>query len=124
MKFSHQITRSKRKNRKKFSKSSSCERRRKMVSPLSKDLKIKYNVSSVPIRKEDEVQIIRGSFKGKRGKIVQCHRKNFHIFIDKIINAKTSKNSSYVPISPSNVIVTGINLNHDRKIFFSKKMSL
>lgn len=37
-----------------------------MSAPLSKELQDKYKVRSVPIRKDDEVTIARGVFKGKK----------------------------------------------------------
>ncbi|KAF2294716.1 hypothetical protein GH714_015705 [Hevea brasiliensis] len=36
-----------------------------MSAPLSTDLRQKYNVRSVPVRKDDEVQVVRGTFKGR-----------------------------------------------------------
>ena len=49
-----------------------------MSSPPSKDLRQKYNVRSMPIRKDDEVQVVRGHYKGQQvGKVVQVYRKKF-----------------------------------------------
>ena len=43
-----------------------------MSAPLSKDLRQKYNVRSIPIRKDDEVVVTRGHFKGQpAGKVIQ-----------------------------------------------------
>lgn len=43
-------------------------------SPLSKELRQKYNVRSVPIRKDVEVQVARGLDKGQQiGKVVPVH---------------------------------------------------
>jgi large subunit ribosomal protein L26e len=42
-----------------------------MSAPLSGELRNKYNVRSVPVRKDDEVQVVRGTYKGREGKIVQ-----------------------------------------------------
>ena len=36
-----------------------------MSAPLSKDLKAKHNVRSIPIRKDDEVIITKGHYKGQ-----------------------------------------------------------
>ena len=42
-----------------------------MSSPLSKDLRAKYNVRSMPVRKDDEVIVTRGHFKGQpAGKVI------------------------------------------------------
>ena len=51
-----------------------------MSSHLSKDLKTKHNVRSLPLRRDDEVIIVRGrfnkkkiitgSYKGNKGKVI------------------------------------------------------
>ena len=42
-----------------------------MSAPLSTELRAKYNVRSVPIRKDDEVQVVRGTYKNREGKVTQ-----------------------------------------------------
>ena len=42
-----------------------------MSSALSKDLKSKHGARSIPIRKDDEVLIMRGKYKGREGKVTQ-----------------------------------------------------
>ena len=54
------VTRSRRKNRKAHFTTPSHLRRKLMSCPLSKDLKKKYSVRSMPVRKEDEVMVVRG----------------------------------------------------------------
>ena len=51
------ITSSKRKIRKRHFNAPSHIRRRIMSSPLSKELRAKYGVKNMPIRKDDEVQV-------------------------------------------------------------------
>ncbi|WJZ81634.1 hypothetical protein VitviT2T_001467 [Vitis vinifera] len=52
-----------------------------MSAPLSTNLRSKYNVRSMPIRKDDEVQVVRGTFKGREGKVVQvyCQKRVIHV---------------------------------------------
>jgi large subunit ribosomal protein L26e len=57
MKFNKMVNSSGRKNRKCHFNAPSHVRRKIMSSPLSKDLRQKYNVRSMPIRKDDEVQV-------------------------------------------------------------------
>ena len=40
-----------------------------MSASLSKDLRKKHGVRSMPVRKDDEVSIVKGSFKGNKGKV-------------------------------------------------------
>lgn len=57
MKFNKFVTSSRRKNRKRHFNAPSHIRRKLMSAPLSKELRQKYNVRSMPIRKDDEVQV-------------------------------------------------------------------
>jgi len=59
-----------------------------MSAPLSKDLKQKYNVRSMPIRKDDEVSIVRGDYNGNKGKVLNVYRKRWYITIEKITKTK------------------------------------
>mmetsp|Transcript_20959 Transcript_20959/g.52720 ORF Transcript_20959/g.52720 Transcript_20959/m.52720 type:complete len:125 (-) Transcript_20959:1539-1913(-) len=121
MKFNLNVTKSRKKNRKRHFLSSSQEKRRNMVSPLSKELKLKYFVKSIPIRKDDEVLVVRGLHKGGIGKVVQCQRKIFKVLIDQINRMKSNKTNVFIPISPSNVVITKLILNSERKNFLEKK---
>ena len=57
MKLNPFLTSSRRKNRKRHFNAPSHIRRKIMSSPLSKELRQKYNVRYMPIRKDDEVQV-------------------------------------------------------------------
>ena len=93
-----------------------------MSARLSKDLTSKYKVRSVPIRKGDEVKIVRGSFKTKSGKVTTVYRKKWCIHVEKITKDKPSGQSYNIPINPSNVIVTSLNLqNQSRKAILERK---
>nr|CAH7712821.1 unnamed protein product [Callosobruchus chinensis] len=49
--------------------------RKLMSAPLSTELRQKYNVRTMPIRKDDEVQVVRGHYKGQQvGKVDQVYR--------------------------------------------------
>jgi len=75
MKFNPNVSSSRRKSRKAHFTAPSSERRIIMSAPLNSDLKQKYNVRSIPVRKDDEVQVVRGTYKGREGKIIQVYRK-------------------------------------------------
>ncbi|KAK7819375.1 hypothetical protein U0070_025403 [Myodes glareolus] len=58
---------------------------RSSLSPISKELRRKYNVRSMPIRKDDEVQVVRGHYKGQQiGKVVQVYRKKDVIYTERV----------------------------------------
>ena len=59
---------------------------------------------NIPIRKDDEVQVVRGHYKGQQvGKVVQCYRKKFCVYIERIQREKANGASVYVGIHPSKV---------------------
>ncbi len=66
MKLNKNVTSSRRKQRKRHFSAPSHVRRRLMSAPLSKELRQKYGVRSMPIRKDDEVQVVRGHYKGQQ----------------------------------------------------------
>lgn len=57
MKINKMVTESRRKNRQRYFSAPSHIKRKFMSSPLSKELRQKYNVRAMPIRKDDEVQV-------------------------------------------------------------------
>ena len=50
-------------------------------------------VRAVPIRKDDEVQVVRGKFKGRDGKVTQVYRKKYVIHIERINKEKNNGTS-------------------------------
>lgn len=77
-----------------------------MSSPLSKELRQKYNVQSMPIRKDDEVQVVGGHYKGQQiGKVVQVYRKKCVIYIERVQWEKANGTTVHVGIHPSKVSV-------------------
>ncbi|KUI58035.1 60S ribosomal protein L26-2 [Cytospora mali] len=106
---------SRRKSRKAHFEAPSSVRRNIMSAPLSKELREKYNVRSIPIRKDDEVQIVRGSNKDKEGKVTSVYRLKYVIHIERVTREKTSGQSVPLGIHPSNVVITKLKLDKDRE---------
>nr|XP_033815977.1 60S ribosomal protein L26-like [Geotrypetes seraphini] len=119
MKFSPFVTSDCSKNRKRHFNAPSHVRRKIMSSPLSKELRQKYNVRSMPIRKDDEVQVVRGHYKGQQiSKVVQVYRKKYVIYIERV--QKANGTTVCVGIHPSKVI-TRLKLDKDRKKILERK---
>ena len=57
---------------------------------MSKDLKTKYEVRSIPVRKGDVVKIMRGSQKTREGKVQTVYRKKWCIHVEKVTKEKTN----------------------------------
>lgn len=116
------ITSSRRKNRKAHFTAPSHIRRRLMSAPLSKELRQKYGVRSMPIRKDDEVQIVRGHYKGQQvGKVTQAYRKKFVCYIERIQREKANGASVFVGIHPSNLVIVKLKMDKDRKAILDRR---
>ncbi|XP_044738009.1 60S ribosomal protein L26 [Chrysoperla carnea] len=122
MKFNKLVSSSRSKNRKRHFTAPSHIRRVLMSAPLSKELKQKYNVRSMPIRKDDEVQVVRGHYKGQQvGKVVQVYRKKFVIYIERIQREKANGASVYVGIHPSKCVIVKLKMDKDRKKIIDRR---
>ena len=71
-------------------------RRKIMSASLSKELREKHSCRSLPVRKEDTVQVIRGMYKGREGKIITCYRKKFVVHIEKLTREKVNGTPSLI----------------------------
>merc|ERR1712045_529710 len=122
MKLNENVTSSRRKQRKRQFTAPSHIRRKLMSAPLSKDLRAKYGVRSMPIRKDDEVQVLRGHYKGQQvGKVVQCYRKKFRVYIERIQREEANGATVNVGIHPSKVVIVKLKMDKDRKNILDRR---
>ncbi|CAF3240649.1 unnamed protein product [Rotaria socialis] len=112
MKRNRFVSSSRRKARKRYFTAPSHVRRRLMSAPLNKELRRRYNVRSIPLRKDDEVAITRGHFKGQpSGKVTQVYRKKFVVHIERITREKAN----------GNVQITKLKLDRDRRRILERR---
>ena len=100
--------------------------RRKMIAAhLSKELREKYKTRSMPLRKGDEVEVMRGEFKGKKGKIVRIDTKKYRVYVEGIVRKKSTGENVAVPIHPSKLRIINLNLEDTwRKKILERKVEL
>ncbi|KAG5455691.1 MAG: 60S ribosomal protein L26 [Olpidium bornovanus] len=115
------VSSSRRKSRKAHFSAPSGLRRKIMSTALSKELRSKYNVRSMPIRKDDEILVVRGSSKGREGRVVQVYRKKWVVHIDRLTREKVNGAAVPVGIHPSNCVITKLKLDKDRKSILARK---
>merc|ERR1711992_313400 len=122
MKLNKNVSASSKKQRKRHFTAPSHIRRKLMTSPLSKDLRSKYGIKNIPIRKDDEVQVVRGHYKGQQvGKVIQCYRKKFCVYIERIQREKANGASVPVGIHPSKVCIVKLKMDKDRKKILDRR---
>jgi large subunit ribosomal protein L24 len=86
--------------------------RYKMFSaPLSPSLKASHNVRSLPVRMGDIVRVMRGDRKGLEGKVTKVDRKKYRINVEGITREKVDGTAIQIPIHPSKVMITNLNLD-------------
>ena len=82
---------------------------------------------SIPIRKDDEVLLVRGSHRKpeKLGpgpyKVVQVYRKKYVIHLERVQRDKINGQPVNIGISPSNVVITKLKLDKSRKEILERK---
>lgn len=91
-------------------------RRKFMSAHLSKELIEKYKTRSFPLRKDDEVEIMRGKFVGKTGKISKVDLKEYKVYIDGIKVKRTDGTTRLKAIDPSNLKILKLNLTDKKRI--------
>ncbi len=82
---------------------------------LSKELREKHNKRSSSVRVGDKTKIVRGQFKGKTGKVERVDLKKSKIYISGIESVKKEGAKVQIPINPTNVIITELNLDDKKR---------
>ena len=101
------------KQRKKLYQAPLKDRYKRFSAPLSSKLKKSHSTNSVPVRSGDTVMIMRGDRKGSEGKVTRVDRKNYRIFVEGVDREKVDGTKTFIPIHPSKVMITRLNL-HDK----------
>ena len=86
-----------------------------LSSGLSKALKNIYHKRTLKIRTGDRVKVLRGEYAGKSGEITKISLKNTKVYIDGIITKKSTGTEVQVPLHPSNLQVTELNLKDTKR---------
>ena len=91
--------------------------RRKFVSVhLSKALREKYGMRAIPVRKRDIVEVVRGEFKGKSGKVEKVNLKKYVVTIEGLKRKNVKGDDVFIPIDPSNLMIKELNLDDIRRL--------
>ncbi len=91
-------------------------KRQKMVSAtLSDKLRLKHDKRSLPVRKGDTVEVMRGDFSGHKGKIENVNLKKMRLQIEGVTIKRTDGQDRFYPIDPSNVRITKMVTKDERR---------
>jgi large subunit ribosomal protein L26e len=120
----HQIASKRRTQRKLQLGAPSSVKRKLMSSHLNKSLRDQYKIRSLPIKRGDEVKILKGKGKGKTGKVVQVYRKRNVIYVDKVQRDKQNGQTVFLPIKPSYCLIEKLLINKDRTKTIEKRAAI
>ena len=90
---------------------------------LDKELRKTYKKRSLPLRKGDEVVIMRGSHKGKLGKITDVDMKRMKIYVDNAKIKKASGQEVRASVDPSNLKIIKLNIDDKKRMKFMERKS-
>ncbi|BDR91629.1 50S ribosomal protein L24 [Vulcanisaeta souniana JCM 11219] len=91
-------------------------RRRLLTARLSEDLQRQYGIKRLPIRKGDTVLVLRGDFKGVRGKVMEVDLRKMRIHVENATLKKPGGETVYYPIHPSKVMVVELDTSDKRRL--------
>lgn len=78
-------------------------------------------VRSIPIRKDDEVTVVRGSHKNREGRVTSVYRKKFVIHVAGVVREKSNGQAVPIGLDASKVVITKLKLDKDRKKILERK---
>ena len=87
---------------------------------LSKELREKYGRRNIQIRKGDVALIMRGKFKGKKGKVLEVKIKKPSVYVEGMQVKKRDGSKANVRLQSSNLQIIELNLN-DKKRKLNRK---
>ena len=90
---------------------------------LSKSLREKYGKRSFPLRKGDEVLVMRGSSYGKKAKIASVNYKTQKIYLEGIQRSKRDGSKILIPFSPRSLQIQALDLSDKERRSSKEKLS-
>lgn len=91
-------------------------RRKMMAAHLSAELKKQYGRRSFPVRKGDEIVVMRGKFKKRTGKVARVNTKKYRVYIEGVMIKRTDGTERQAGIHPSNLKTTKLNLEDKKRV--------
>ena len=110
-----------RKVRKHYFNATKEEKHIALSAPLSKDLQTSHGIKRLPVRRDDEVKIVRGQYKAREGRVVAVKLRTMRINIESVTKQKINNENVFIPIHPSNVVITKLKMDKYRKNLIEKK---
>jgi len=89
----------------------------KLISAnIDKELREELGTRNITIRTGDQAKIMRGDYKGEEGIINKIDRENTVVYINKIETERQDGSKSQIPLKPSNLQLTALNVDELTRI--------
>ncbi len=90
-------------------------RKKFLTAPVSPELRAKYGIKRMTVRKGDTVRILRGEWRGHEGKVISVDYDKVSIHVDGVTVRKADGTPVYYPIHPSNVLIIRLDLSDKKR---------
>lgn len=91
------------------------EKQRQVRAHLSEDLREEYGQRSVRVNEGDTVEVQRGDFAGETGDVVNVDLRSTDIHVEDVTLETADGEEVPRPLDASNLVVTDLNLEDDRR---------
>ncbi|WP_135535867.1 MULTISPECIES: 50S ribosomal protein L24 [Halostella] len=109
------MTRQPRKQRNQSAEASLHERHKQVHATLSSDLREEYDTRRVRVNEGDTVEVMRGDFAGEDGEVVNVDLKDAAVHVEDVTQEKADGEEVPRPLDASNLRVTDLNLDDERR---------
>ena len=83
---------------------------------LSAELRKQYGKRNIPVKKNDTVKVLRGSFKGTTGKVNSVNTSKLAAYIDGVESSRRDGTKVFVPVKVSNLMIVELNTDDSRRM--------
>lgn len=111
------VSSSKRSKQRKYKANAPTHIRRKLMSStLSKELRASLKKRSIPIRTGDQVKVMRGSFRGKTGKVSGVNRSKYKVYVSDLEFEKKDGTKKKLSFDASKLMIIKANIDDKRRL--------
>jgi large subunit ribosomal protein L24 len=109
------MTKQPRKQRNKTERASLHERHEQVKATLADDLREEFDTRSVRVNAGDTVEVMRGDFAGEEGEVANVDLRDAVVHVEDVTVEKADGEAVPRPLDASNLRVTDLDLEDDRR---------
>ncbi len=113
--MSNSVTSKPSKVRKRQFASDKHRKRRNLNAHMSQDLISQYGTRSMPLREGDKVRVMRGDFVGHEEEVSDVDLDRGIVYVKELTREKADGTKAFIPIHPSNLEITDVDLDDERR---------